>query len=108
MSSHWAGISLCNTGSSTHALIPPVAVADNKARSFKPGVILLLSETDLIRVCSGAKEVAGRIIAPHEREAANIKLLAWARSRDGQYSCKAALERTFIPSRSETSKRTSI
>lgn len=56
------------------------------------GEILLLSDTEQIRIFAGASNVAGRPISPGEWAAANSYVREWARSQDGAFACGAAFE----------------
>ncbi|KII88342.1 hypothetical protein PLICRDRAFT_175941 [Plicaturopsis crispa FD-325 SS-3] len=56
------------------------------------GKILLLTETEHIRILAGAPRVAGRLILPEERAMARRQVTQWARSTDGQAAVWSALE----------------
>ncbi|ORY77984.1 fungal-specific transcription factor domain-domain-containing protein [Leucosporidium creatinivorum] len=56
------------------------------------GGILLLSETELLRMLAGAPRVAGRLISPSERMLAQKKLLVWVTTPDGQIATWTALQ----------------
>lgn len=88
------------------------------------GSILLLSDTEEIRIFAGAAsqssppvlvfklirplDIAGRSISPGEWTAANTYVHAWARSQDGAYACYTAIEREFPLSSSYTSSSLSV
>ncbi|KAK6909640.1 hypothetical protein I203_103661 [Kwoniella mangroviensis CBS 8507] len=55
------------------------------------GAVLLLSDTEQIRIFAGTKKIAGRPISPGEWAAANVYVNSWAKSQDGAYCCFAAL-----------------
>ncbi|WVW85934.1 hypothetical protein I302_107972 [Kwoniella bestiolae CBS 10118] len=55
------------------------------------GTVLLLSDTEQIRIFAGTKKIAGRPISPGEWAAANVYVNSWAKSQDGAYCCHAAL-----------------
>ncbi|WVQ85772.1 hypothetical protein IAT38_007939 [Cryptococcus sp. DSM 104549] len=56
------------------------------------GVVLLLTDTEQIRIFAGADRIASRPISPGEWAAANKYVGTWARSQDAAYSCWAALQ----------------
>nr|XP_019010114.1 uncharacterized protein I206_04582 [Kwoniella pini CBS 10737]OCF48895.1 hypothetical protein I206_04582 [Kwoniella pini CBS 10737] len=55
------------------------------------GTVLLLSDSEQIRIFAGTKKIAGRPISPGEWAAANIYVNSWAKSQDGAYCCHGAL-----------------
>ncbi|KAM0746959.1 hypothetical protein T439DRAFT_383596 [Meredithblackwellia eburnea MCA 4105] len=56
------------------------------------GGILLLTETELVRMIAGAPRVAGRLISPGERILAQRKLEVWSGTPDGQIAVWTSLE----------------
>ncbi|WWC64355.1 uncharacterized protein I303_106965 [Kwoniella dejecticola CBS 10117] len=55
------------------------------------GTVLLLSDSEQIRIFAGTKKIAGRPISPGEWAAANMYVNSWAKSQDGAYCCHGAL-----------------
>jgi len=80
---YWTGVPLAHLGGSQASL----------SATNLPGCILLLSDTELIRIYCGASNIAGRPISPGEWHNASACVNAWARSPDGAYAVAAAVER---------------
>ncbi|BEJ09842.1 hypothetical protein CcaverHIS641_0607570 [Cutaneotrichosporon cavernicola] len=56
------------------------------------GCILLLTDTEAVRIYAGAGNIAGRPVLSGEWVNANTYVSQWARSEDGTYSCATAIE----------------
>lgn len=59
------------------------------------GCIVLLTDTEQIRIFAGATSASGRPVAPGEWTAASAYVETWARSQDGAYACHYAALRRF-------------
>ncbi|WRT70414.1 uncharacterized protein IL334_007412 [Kwoniella shivajii] len=56
------------------------------------GTVLLLSDTEQVRIFAGTKKITGRPISPGEWAAANVYVNSWAKSQDAAYCCHSALQ----------------
>lgn len=54
------------------------------------GCLVLLTDTEQVRIYAGAMSISGRPIAPGEWTAASAYVNTWARSQDGAYACHYA------------------
>ena len=64
------------------------------------GCLVLLTDTEQVRIYAGATSISGRPIAPGEWTAASAYVNTWARSQDGAYACHyAALRECYQSSK---------